>query len=69
MIWLEAKWWILLAVGVGSFMTALDGSVVNITLPVVSRAFNSDVAAVEWVVTVYLLVVSGLLLRRCKKIT
>ncbi|MCL4294984.1 MAG: MFS transporter [Anaerolineae bacterium] len=59
---LEAKWWILLAIGVGSFMTALDGSVVNIILPVVSRAFNSDVATVEWVVTVYLLVVSSLLL-------
>ncbi len=59
---LEARWWILLAVGVGSFMTALDGSVVNIILPVVSRTFNSDVASVEWVVTVYLLVVSSLLL-------
>lgn len=59
---LQAKWWILLAIGVGSFMTALDGSVVNIILPVVSRAFNTDVAAVEWVVTVYLLVVSSLLL-------
>jgi EmrB/QacA subfamily drug resistance transporter len=59
---LEAKWWILLAIGVGSFMTALDGSVVNIILPVINRTFNSDVATVEWVVTVYLLVVSSLLL-------
>jgi EmrB/QacA subfamily drug resistance transporter len=59
---LESKWWILLAIGVGSFMTALDGSVVNIILPVVSGAFKSDVATVEWVVTIYLLVVSGLLL-------
>jgi EmrB/QacA subfamily drug resistance transporter len=53
---------VLLAIGVGSFMTALDGSVANIVLPVLSQAFNSDVATVEWVVTVYLLVVSGLLL-------
>ena len=59
---LERKWWILLAVGVGSFMTALDGSVVNTLLPVVTRAFGSNVAAVEWVVIVYLLLVSGLLL-------
>ena len=43
-------------------MSALDGSVVNTILPVVRRAFGSDVATVEWVVTVYLLVVSGLLL-------
>jgi EmrB/QacA subfamily drug resistance transporter len=59
---IEIKWWILLAVGVGSFMSALDSSVVNIILPVVNATFKSDVATVEWVVTVYLLLVSGLLL-------
>jgi EmrB/QacA subfamily drug resistance transporter len=59
---LDRKWWVLIAVGVGSFMTALDGSVVNTILPIVSRAFGAGVATIEWVVTVYLLVVSGLLL-------
>lgn len=59
---MDRKWWVLLAVGIGTFMSALDGSVVNIVLPVVSRDFASDVATVEWVVTIYLLVVSGLLL-------
>lgn len=59
---MDRKWWVLLAVGVGSFMTALDGSVANIILPILSQAFKSDVATVEWVVTIYLLVVSGLLL-------
>jgi EmrB/QacA subfamily drug resistance transporter len=59
---IDRKWWVLLAVGTGSFMAALDGSVVNIILPVVKDAFGSNVATVEWVVTVYLLVLSGLLL-------
>lgn len=59
---MDRKWWVLLAIGVGSFMTALDGSVANIVLPVLSGTFKTDVATVEWVVTVYLLVVSGLLL-------
>jgi EmrB/QacA subfamily drug resistance transporter len=58
----DRKWWVLLAVGVASFMTALDGSVANIILPVLSDAFKAGVATVEWVVTIYLLVVSGLLL-------
>lgn len=58
----EPKWLVLLAVGTGSFMAALDGSVVNTILPVIKDAFHSNVAAVEWVVTVYLLVLSGLLL-------
>lgn len=59
---IETKWLVLLAVGVGTFMSALDGSVVNTILPVIQKYFQSDVATVEWVVTVYLLVVSGLLL-------
>ena len=56
------KWWVLVAIGVGTFMSALDGSVVNVVLPVVARAFGAGLATIEWVVTVYLLVVSGLLL-------
>lgn len=58
----ERRWWILLAVGVGTFMSALDGSVVNTVLPMLSRALHASVAGIEWVTTVYLLVVSGLLL-------
>jgi EmrB/QacA subfamily drug resistance transporter len=58
----DPKWWVLVAIGVGTFMSALDGSVVNTVLPVVNSAFGSDVATIEWVVTIYLLVVSGLLL-------
>ncbi len=56
------KWGVLLAVGVGGFMSSLDGSVVNTILPVIRGAFGSNVASIEWVITVYLLVVSGLLL-------
>ena len=59
---IDRKWWVLIAIGTGSFMSALDASVVNTVLPVVRQAFNSNVAAIEWVVTVYLLVLSGLLL-------
>ena len=59
---IDNKWWVLVAVGTGSLMSSLDGSVVNIILPVLREAFNSDVTTVEWIVTVYLLVLSGLLL-------
>jgi EmrB/QacA subfamily drug resistance transporter len=58
----SGKWWVLVAIGAGTFMSALDGSVVNTTLPLITRYFGSTIAAVEWVVTVYLLVLSGLLL-------
>jgi EmrB/QacA subfamily drug resistance transporter len=59
---MDRKWWVLIAIGTGSFMSALDASVVNTVLPVLRAAFGSDVAAIEWVVTVYLLVLTGLLL-------
>jgi EmrB/QacA subfamily drug resistance transporter len=56
------KWWVLIAIGIGTFMSALDGSVVNTILPVLRSAFSSSIASIEWVVTIYLLVLSGLLL-------
>ena len=59
---IETKWLVLLAVGIGTFMSALDGSVVNAILPIIQEYFKTNVATVEWVVTIYLLVVSGLLL-------
>lgn len=43
-------------------MSALDGSVVNTVLPLMRRELHTTVASVEWVTTIYLLVVSGILL-------
>lgn len=56
------RWWVLTAIGVGTFMSALDGSVVNTILPMLRASLHTTVAGVEWVTTVYLLVVSALLL-------
>ena len=56
------KWWVLLTAGIGTFMSALNGSVVNAVLPLMRRGLQVDFATIEWVVTIYLLVVSGLLL-------
>lgn len=53
---------IFLTIGIGTFMSALDGSVVNTVLPLLRRELHTTVAGIEWVTTVYLLVVSALLL-------
>lgn len=53
---------IILAVAVGTFMSALDSSVVNIALPSISSHFNAPLFIIEWVVMSYLLVISSLLL-------
>ena len=59
---IERKWLVLAVIGLGTYMSALDGSVVNTILPVITNDFQTDVATIEWVVTTYLLVVSALLL-------
>jgi EmrB/QacA subfamily drug resistance transporter len=58
----KGLWWVLLAVGLGTFMTALDSSVVNTILPLIRQTYHTEVANVEWVVVIYLLVLSALLL-------
>ena len=50
------------ALALGMFMAALDNSIVNAVLPVVAADFGTDLTAVEWVVVIYLLVQSALLL-------
>lgn len=56
------KWRTFAAVGIGVFMSTLDGSIVNIALPSIMADLNAPMAVVEWVMVIYLLVVSSLLL-------
>ena len=52
----------LIAIGVFIFMSTLDGSIVNIALPTMSRELHVTLAQVTWVVTIYLIVISGIIL-------
>ncbi len=50
-------------VGLGVFMSSLDSSIVNISLPSIARHFGLPLTgAVEWVVIAYLLTVAALLM-------
>lgn len=57
----NGKWWVLLSIGVGTFMSALDISIINTILPIVTKAFQATVNQTEWISLIYLLFVSGLL--------
>lgn len=50
---------ILPVTSIGIFLTALDGSIVNVTLPVIAEALKSDVNAVSWVAVIYLLTLAS----------
>ncbi len=56
------KWASLGIVAIGTFMSALDGSVVNTALPVIQQETHAPMTTTAWVVLVYLLVVSASLL-------
>ena len=56
------KWRAMFVVSVGVFMATLDGSIVNIALPTLTRYFNTDIATIEWVILSYLLTITALLL-------
>ncbi|MGE5708449.1 MAG: MFS transporter [Bacteroidota bacterium] len=59
---MQSKWWILLAIGIGSFLSTLSTSIVNAVLPVIGQEFQADLMTIQWVITIFLLVISGLLL-------
>lgn len=56
------RWRILSAIALGTLMGPVDGSVVNIALPVITRSFDTTLPVAEWVAMAYLLVISSLLL-------
>lgn len=56
------RWSIIVAVGLFTFMSTLDGSIVNIALPIISKKLAVPMNQVEWVVSIYLMIVCSCLL-------
>ncbi|WP_180370762.1 hypothetical protein [Oenococcus oeni] len=50
--------WILVALGMLTFMSVLDGSIVNIALPSISKDLKIPLNQATWTVIVYLIVIS-----------
>jgi EmrB/QacA subfamily drug resistance transporter len=60
---LRGRWVVLMVVALGTFMTTLDASIVNIGLPSIARTFHTPIgSAVEWVIIAYLIVIAATLL-------
>jgi EmrB/QacA subfamily drug resistance transporter len=56
------KWIVLLITSVGSMMGPLDGSIVNVSLPVIAHHLHMDYVSVIWVPAAYLVTLAVLLL-------
>jgi len=53
---------LVLSISLATFMSGLDGTIVNIALPSISEAFQLSSTTVSWVATSYLLVMAGCVL-------
>lgn len=56
------KWRVFALVAIGVYLTTLDSSIVNVALPQMMSGLNTSLTTIQWVITVYLLTVSALLL-------
>jgi EmrB/QacA subfamily drug resistance transporter len=54
--------WVLAATILGSSMVFIDGTVVNVALPVLQKDLNADATQVQWVVEAYSLFLAALIL-------
>ncbi|MCX9013400.1 MAG: MFS transporter [Candidatus Methanoperedens sp.] len=56
------KWRAMFVVSIGVFMATLDGSIVNVALPTLTRHFDTGLSTIQWVLLSYLLTITTLLL-------
>ncbi len=54
--------WILIATILGSSLSFIDGTVVNVALPVIQRELHGNASDVQWVIEAYALFLSALIL-------
>ena len=59
---MNRRWWMTVNVSIGVYMSTLDASIVNISLPTITQSFSAPLKMVAWVVTAYLIVITGCLL-------
>jgi len=57
----SSPWIVFSVVAMCTFMAALDSSIVNVALPVITRILGTEIHIAQWIVTGYLLTISSLL--------
>ncbi len=55
------KWQVLAIVMIGTFMSALDASIVNVSIPAIMADFGANLDDIEWVITSYMLAFAALM--------
>ena len=58
----NAEKFVLIAAILGSSITFIDGTVINVVLPVLQKELDADVSQVQWIVELYALMLASLIL-------
>lgn len=58
----ERRWAILAVLCVSLFVVVLDGTIINVALPTLSRDLDASTSQLQWIVDAYVLVFAGLLM-------
>lgn len=49
------KWWVTWTIMVGSFLFALDTTIVNIAIPKIMVSIGADLNEIQWVLIIYMI--------------
>src|SRR5216117_3226494 len=49
------KWWVTWTIMVGSFLFALDTTIVNIAIPKIMTSISADLHQIQWVLIIYMI--------------
>ena len=49
------KWWVTWTIMVGSFLFALDTTIVNIAIPNIMTSISADLNQIQWVLIIYMI--------------
>ena len=58
----RGQWMLMAVMAAAMFLDGMDGTIVNVVLPEISDSFGIDAGVTSWVVTVYFLMMAGLIL-------
>jgi len=56
------KWYVMASVGMGALLSTTDASIVNVALPSLVKALDTEFAVVQWVMLAYLLTLATVIL-------
>ena len=53
------KWWVLIGVGMASFLGCIDFTIVNTALPSIQSNLNTSVSQLQWIINIFILALSA----------